>query len=279
MSVRPKHRFWISLGHNKLALFGFSILFCLVLISLSAPFIARFNPGELHMLKTLQAPDADFLMGTDEFGRDIFSRVIYGTRTSLQTSLLVVLIAGGIGTFLGLCSGYFSGVTDFIIMRIMDGLMAFPALLLALSIMAAFGASQTNLILALAIIYIPSFTRLTRNTTLGIRELEFIEASKAAGAGSLRIMIDHVFPNCLSPLIINATVILGYTILSEAALSFLGFGSPSQISWGTILSDGRDYVFNAPWISIYPGLAISFFVLGTNLAGDGLRDILDPRMQ
>jgi peptide/nickel transport system permease protein len=279
MSANPNHRFWISLRQNKLALFGFSIIFCLVLISLSAPLIAKYDPGEIHMLNALQPPDAAFLMGTDEFGRDIFSRVIYGTRTSLQTSLLVVLIAGGIGTFLGLCSGYFSGATDFIIMRIMDGLMAFPALLLALSIMAAFGASQTNLILALAIIYIPSFTRLTRNTTLGIRELEFIEASRAAGAGSLRIMIDHVFPNCLSPLIINATVILGYTILSEAALSFLGFGSPSQTSWGTILSDGRDYVFNAPWISIYPGLAISFFVLGTNLAGDGLRDILDPRMK
>ena len=164
-------------------------------------------------------------------------------------------------------------------MRFMDGLMAFPALLLSLAIMAALGPSTVNLIIALAVVYVPTFARLTRSSVLVIRELEYVEAAKAAGAGATRIIFDHILPNCLSPLIIQVTVVFGYAILSEAALSFLGFGAPSKASWGTILSEGRKFVYDAPWISVYPGLAISLFVLGVNLAGDGLRDVLDPRMK
>ncbi len=264
---------------NKLACVGFMIIGGLILVSFAAPYITTYTPTEINILKRLQAPGTEHLMGTDEFGRDIYSRVVYGTRISLLVAFLVTGVSGVIGTFLGLISGYFGKTLDFIIMRFMDGLLAFPALLLSLAIMAALGPSLINLVVALALVYIPSFGRLSRNTVLSIRELEYVESSRASGAGSFRIIFDHVFPNCLSPLIVNATVVFGYAILSEAALSFLGFGVPSKASWGAILSDGRDFIFSSPWISIYPGLAITIFVLGSNLAGDGLRDILDPRMK
>jgi peptide/nickel transport system permease protein len=272
-------RTWRSMKQNTLAMTGFAIIALLVFFSIFATVLAPFDPAEVHILDRLQAPGAQHWMGTDEFGRDILSRVLYGARVSLLISSMVVLSAGIVGSLMGLTAGYFLGATDFIVMRIVDGLMAFPALLLSLAIMAALGPNTVNLIIALAIVYVPGFARLTRNAVLSIRELEYVEASRAIGAGHLRIMFDHVLPNCLSPLIVQATVVFGYAILSEAALSFLGFGAPSKASWGAILSDGRDWVFNAPWISIYPGIAISLFVLGANLAGDGLRDILDPRTE
>ena len=262
---------------NGLAIGGFSIITLLVAVSVLAPTLAPYDPGEVHILDRLKAPGAEHPMGTDEFGRDIYSRVLYGARVSLLISTQVVLAAGIVGALMGLLAGYFLGAADFVVMRIVDGLMAFPALLLSLAIMAALGPDTLNLVIALSIVYVPGFARLTRNAVLSIRELEYVEASRAIGAGHLRIMFAHVLPNCLSPLIVQATVVFGYAILSEAALSFLGFGAPSKASWGAILSDGRDWVFNAPWISIYPGIAISIFVLGANLAGDGLRDILDPR--
>jgi peptide/nickel transport system permease protein len=264
---------------NKLALIGFSVLTAMTFLALFAPWIAPYDPTELSVMERLQSPSSRHLMGTDDFGRDIFSRIVYGTRVSLRIAFFVALTAGLTGAALGLVSGYRAGISDFIIMRVMDGLMAFPALLLSLAIMAALGPSNINLILALSVVYVPSFARLTRNSVLVIRELEYIEAAKATGAGSFRIMFEHVLPNCLSPLIVQATVVFGYAILSEAALSFLGFGVPSKASWGAILSEGRKFIFQAPWISIYPGVAISLFVLGSNLAGDGLRDILDPRMK
>jgi peptide/nickel transport system permease protein len=272
-------RTWRSMKRNTLAMTGFAIIALLVFFSIFATVLAPFDPAEVRILDRLQAPGAHHWMGTDEFGRDILSRVLYGARVSLLISSMVVLSAGIVGSLMGLAAGYYLGATDFIVMRIVDGLMAFPALLLSLAIMAALGPNTVNLIIALAIVYVPGFARLTRNAVLSIRELEYVEASRAIGAGHLRIMFDHVLPNCLSPLIVQATVVFGYAILSEAALSFLGFGAPSKASWGAILSDGRDWVFNAPWISIYPGIAISLFVLGANLAGDGLRDILDPRTE
>jgi len=280
MAVEKKsNRFFKSLRANKLALFGFGIIVALLIISIAAPLIATHDPLAISILDRLKGPSSEHWMGTDEFGRDIFSRVVYGTRVSLLIASLVALTAAVVGTLMGLWSGYFGGALDFIIMRIMDGLMAFPALLLSLSIMAALGPSTVNLVIALGVVYLPSFARITRNTVLALRELEYVESSRAAGAGAVRIIFDHILPNCLSPLIINTTVVFGYAILSEAALSFLGFGAPSKASWGAILSDGRDFIFQAPWISIYPGVAISLFVLGANLAGDGLRDILDPRME
>jgi peptide/nickel transport system permease protein len=278
-SQHRRSRLWHSLGGNHLALMGFAIIALLFFLSVAAPYLVRYDPKAIQIIDRLKAPGALHWMGTDEFGRDIFSRIIYGARVSMTISTLVVLAAGVSGSVMGLWAGYYKGVIDFVIMRVMDGLLAFPALLLSLAIMAAMGPSTLNLVLALAIVYVPGFARLTRNSVLAIREQEYVESSRATGAGDLRIMFDHVLPNCISPLIVQATVVFGYAILSEAALSFLGFGAPSKASWGSILSDGRDWVFDAPWISIYPGLAISLFVLGANLAGDGLRDILDPRMQ
>lgn len=272
-------RVWRSLSRNTLALTGLGIIALLVVVSVFASALAPFDPAEVRILDRLQAPGAGHWMGTDEFGRDIFSRVLFGARVSLLISSMVVLSAGLVGALMGLLAGYFLGPVDFFVMRVVDGLMAFPALLLSLAIMAALGPDTVNLVIALAIVYVPGFARLTRNAVLTIRELEYVEASRAIGAGHLRIMFDHVLPNCLSPLIVQATVVFGYAILSEAALSFLGFGAPSKASWGAILSDGRDWMFKAPWISIYPGIAISLFVLGANLAGDGLRDILDPRSE
>ena len=272
-------RIWKSMKRNTLALTGFVIILLLVLVSIFAAQLSPYDPGEMHILDRVQAPSANHLMGTDEFGRDIYSRVLYGARVSLLISSMVVLTAGTVGALLGLLAGYYLGAVDFIIMRVIDGLMAFPAILLSLAIMAALGPDTFNLVIALAIVYVPGFARLTRNSVLSIREMEYVEASRAIGAGHTRIMFGHVLPNCLSPLIVQATVVFGYAILSEAALSFLGFGAPSKASWGAILSDGRDWVFDAPWISIYPGIAISLFVLGANLAGDGLRDILDPRTE
>lgn len=278
MTGLRSNRLYRSIISNKLTLLGFSIVAVLTLIALTAPLIAPFDPSAVHILDRLKGPDMTYLMGTDEYGRDIFSRVVFGTRVSMQVAILVTLISTVTGIIVGLWSGYFGGVSDFIIMRTIDGLMSFPALLLSLFIMAAFGPSTSNLILALSVVFIPNSARLTRNAVLTIRELEYVESSRAAGAGAGRIMFDHILPNCIPPLIINSTVVFGYAILSEAALSFLGFGDSSTSSWGAILSDGRDFMFQAPWISIYPGIAISIFVLGTNLAGDGLRDILDPRM-
>lgn len=272
------NRFYRSIISNKLTLLGFSIIAVLTIIALTAPLIAPFDPSEVHILDRLKGPDMTYLMGTDEYGRDIFSRVVFGTRVSMEVALMVTILSTAVGIVFGLWSGYFGGVSDFLIMRTIDGLMSFPALLLSLFIMAAFGSSTTNLILALSVVFVPNSARLTRNAVLTIRELEYVESSRASGAGAIRIMFDHILPNSIPPLIVNSTVVFGYAILSEAALSFLGFGDSSTSSWGAILSDGRDFIYQAPWISIYPGIAISIFVLGANLAGDGLRDILDPRM-
>ena len=274
-----RNRTLMAFWKNKLALAGLILLTAMLITAAAAPYIATHDPTEMSVRDRLKPPASGRLMGTDDFGRDVFSRVVYGTRVSLVIALWVSLAAGAVGALLGLVSGYWGGPVDFMIMRFMDGLMAFPALLLSLAIMAALGPSTVNLIAALAVVYVPTFARLTRSSVLVIREQEYVEAGRAAGAGDLRIMFDHILPNCLSPLIIQITVVFGYAILSEAALSFLGFGAPSKASWGTILSEGRKYVYDAPWISIYPGLAISLFVLGANLAGDGLRDILDPRMK
>ncbi|MFH1137666.1 MAG: ABC transporter permease [Pseudomonadota bacterium] len=272
-------RTFTAFRKNKLALTGLAILAAMVVVALAAPYIAGHDPAEINVKERLKPPAAGRLMGTDDFGRDVFSRVVYGTRVSLIIALCVSLTAAALGAGLGMISGYWGGPMDFVTMRFMDGLMAFPALLLSLAIMAALGPSTLNLIIALAVVYVPTFARLTRSSVLVIRELEYVEAAKAAGADATRIIFDHILPNCLSPLIIQVTVVFGYAILSEAALSFLGFGAPSKASWGTILSEGRKFVYDAPWISVYPGLAISLFVLGVNLAGDGLRDVLDPRMK
>lgn len=270
---------WSILKENKLALVGMSIILLIITVAILAPFIATMDPMLLQVSDRLLPPGETYLFGTDDLGRDIFSRVVWGTRVSLTVSFFVVLGAGFAGIVIGLLAGYWERIFGFILMRSMDGLMAFPALLLALAIMAVRGTTLPNMILAIAVVYIPTFARLTRNQVMSIKEREFVEAARAGGGGSIYIMLRHILPNCMAPLIVQATVVFGYAILTEAALSFLGFGVAGQASWGAILSEGRRFLYDAPWISVFPGLAISFFVLGVNLTGDGLRDVFDPLMK
>jgi peptide/nickel transport system permease protein len=255
---------------------GGTLFFLLVLIALFTPWIAPHDPLALQTGQRLQHPSLVHLWGTDNLGRDIFSRVLYGTRISLLVGASVSILTGIAGTMIGLWCGYFSWL-DGVLMRIMDGLMAFPDVLLAIAIMAAFGPHLTNVILALFIVYTPRVARVVRSAVLVQRETVYVEAAKAIGAQDSRILLRHVLPNCLAPLIVQVTYTYALAILVEASLSFLGVGIPPTIpSWGNILADTRLYIRSAPWMPVLPGVAIMAAVLVLNLLGDGLRDVLDP---
>jgi peptide/nickel transport system permease protein len=227
----------------------------------------------------LGAPNELHWLGTDRFGRDILSRIIHGTRVSLRIGLMVVLATGVMGALLGALAGYFRRL-DGPIMRVMDGLMAFPAILLAISLAAALGPSEVNAAIALTVAYTPRTARIVRASVLVVREMEYVEAARALGAGHAHILFRHVLPNSLTPLVVQSTYIFALAILAEAVLSFIGVGPPPPApSLGSVIADGRDYMLEAPWISLFPGLAIAIAVLGLNLLGDGLRDVLDPRMK
>jgi peptide/nickel transport system permease protein len=212
-------------------------------------------------------------------GRDIFSMVIYGSRISLQVGILVMVFTSLAGIVMGLISGYYR-VLDNIIMRINDGMMAVPSIILAISLMAVLGPRVSNIIIALSVVYTPRMARIIRGSVLSAKELTYVEAARALGTRDLVIAFRHILPNCVAPMIVQGTFIIAYSVLAEASLSFLGVGAPPYIpSWGNVVSDGRLYMLKAPWISLFPGLAILLFVLGLNLLGDGLRDSLDPKMQ
>ena len=257
---------------------GAAIVFLLlVLAAVAAPLITHFGPEEMMVIDRMQSPNATYLLGTDHFGRDMLARVVYGARISLRVGALVVVFTTIAGLVIGAIAGYYRRM-DGILMRIMDAMMAFPSILLAIAIMSVLGRSEFNAVLALTIVYIPGIARLVRASVMSAKQLEFADAVRAMGGSDVRIIVRHVLPNILSPLVVQSTFIFVYAILAEAGLSFLGVGTPPSIpSWGNILSEGRQYMIDAPWIMLYPGLAVSLTVLCLNVIGDGLRDILDPR--
>ncbi|OPY28216.1 MAG: nickel transporter permease NikC [Methanocella sp. PtaU1.Bin125] len=255
-----------------------AVLLFLAFLAVFAGFIAPYNPEKADLAHRLQYPGADHPFGTDHMGRDILSRVIYGTRISLAIGLIVVAVSAVIGGTMGLVSGYFGGLVDEVIMRVVDAFLAFPGTLLALGIAGLFGTGFVNLLLALVVVEWSSFARLVRAEVLAVRERDFIKASTGLGAGNAYVMVRHVLPNVISPLIVIATTGIGSVILWAAGLSFLGLGiQPPTPEWGYMLNDGRLYIYTAPYIMLFPGLMIFITVLAFNYMGDGLRDILDPR--
>ena len=268
------------LARNRLALAGALVIVIMVLAALLAPWIAPYDPEEQFPLEPLRPPSSQFLLGTDNIGRDTLSRLIYGTRVSLFVGLTSMAIAAAVGVPLGLISGYYGGVLDSVAMRAMDTLLAFPAVLLAIFIVAVLGPSLNNAILAVGIIYVPAFARVTRANVLSIREKEFVEAARCLGASDLRVMVRAILPNCLSPLLVQFSLGVGYAMLVEAGLSFLGLGvQPPTPAWGQMVGLARNFITLSPWLITFPGLAIFLAVLALNFVGDGLREATDPRLR
>jgi peptide/nickel transport system permease protein len=269
-----------TLGRSMALRIGAVVLLAIVIAAIAAPLLATHDPIANNLRERLRAPSLAHLFGTDDFGRDVWSRVVWGTRISLLVAGIVVTVAALGGSLVGLVVGYVGGRVDEIAMRVVDILLAFPALLLALAVMAALGSSLVNVIIAVAIAFLPRFARLQRSVVVSIREREFVTAAIAMGNGRLRILWRHVLPNCLAPVIVMVTVSAADAILVEASLSFLGLGvQPPAPTWGAVISDGRSLLQNAPWISGLSGLAIMITVLGLNLFGDGVRDVLDPTLR
>jgi peptide/nickel transport system permease protein len=272
-----------TLGRDALSsrgiVVGGTLFLVLVLVAVFAPAIATQNPIEQNYGATLSPPNREHLMGTDNFGRDIFSRVVYGTRVSLQVGLISVGIAAAIGIPLGLAAGYYGGWVDGVAMRLVDVMLAFPGILLAFVIVAVLGSSLTNLMIAIGVGSIPGFARLIRGSVLATRALSYVEAARVIGARDLRIVSRHILPNVASPIIVYSTLKVATAILAGASLSFLGLGVQRPTpEWGVMLADGRNFLQQQPWISAFPGLAIMVTTLAINLLGDGLRDLRDPRM-
>lgn len=273
---------WRRLKRNKMAVLGLIILIILVLLAVFADVIANYDNVVIkqNLAHRLQGPSAAHWLGTDEFGRDIFARLVHGTRVSLQVGIVAVGISIVIGGILGAVAGYYGGKLDNTIMRIMDIFLAVPSILLAIAIVSALGPSIINLMLAISISSVPSYARIVRASVLSIRDQEFIEAAKAIGASNTRIIFRHIIPNSLAPVIVQATLGVASAILSTAGLSFIGLGiQPPAPEWGSMLSGGRQYLRYAWWVTTFPGVAIMITILSLNLLGDGLRDALDPRLK
>ena len=271
-------KLWKVLIQRRSVLFGLIVLFIIGFFAIFAPWISSIDPNSIAVRSRLLPPGAEYWLGTDELGRDIFTRLIYAGRVSLSVGVGVAIIASSIGVVMGLTSGFFKRL-DAPISRITDAMMAFPDILLAISLVAVLGGSVSNVIIALSIVYAPRVARIVRASTLVIRELPYVEAARALGVGTPTILFSHILRNIMSPIIVQATFIFAYSMLSEAGLSFLGVGvDPSTPTWGTMISNGRQYIDVASWMIVCPGVAITMCVLSLQIAGDGLRDALDPKI-
>ena len=271
---------WKRLAKNKLAVAGLIVLIITALLAVFAPIAAPYGYEEQDLFNTLAGPSREHWLGTDNLGRDMLSRLIYGGRNSLTLGLISVALAAALGVILGAVSGYYGGKVDMVIMRLLDVLQAVPAILLAIAISATLGPGYMNCILALTISQIPGFTRMTRASCLNVLGMEYVEAARSINARERRIIFKHVLPNAISPIIVQATMSVATAILTSASLSFIGLGvQPPQAEWGAMLSAGRSYIRSNPHVIIYPGITIMIVVLSLNLLGDGLRDALDPRLK
>lgn len=271
---------WKQLKRKRLAMLGLTIVILFTMVAILAPWIAPDDPLRQDLRRSIEGPSAKGLLGRDELGRDILSRVIYGARISLTIGLIAVSIGVGIGVPLGAASGYFGGLIDLLIQRTIDIMLAFPAMLLAIVLISILGKNLSNAMIAIGIVSIPTYARLVRGSTLTLREMDFIMASRAMGKSDLGIIAAHILPNLLSSIIVQSTLQVASAILWAAGLGFLGLGAQAPTpEWGAMLSGGRDFIRYAPHVVISPGLAIMTTVLGLNLLGDGLRDALDPRMK
>lgn len=265
---------------NKLAMFGGIIILAFIVVAIFAPVIAPYDPYEQNLANRLSPPSWEHLLGTDQYGRDIFSRIVWGTRIELKIIFLVTVISTSIGIVIGIVSGYFGGVVDEVLMRITDMFLAFPSLVLAMAFASALGPSLTNAIIAISIVSWTVYARLVRAETIKIKNMPYIEAIRSLGASTPRILFLHIFPMTVSPVLVQMTLRMGSIILSAAGLGFLGLGAqPPTPEWGAMVSDGRLYIMNAWWISTFSGFAIALVVLGFNFLGDGVRDIMDPRLR
>lgn len=278
--INNKSKILKKLFSNKAAVFGAIIIFIFIMTALFANLIAPYKYDDIRLPEMLKAPNPNNLLGTDEFGRDIFSRIVYGARVSLKVCFIAVGISMFIGISLGAMAGYYGGAVDYIISGITDIAWSFPVSLLAIALVASLGPSLTNLILAIALVSWSGFTRLVRGQFLSLRESEYIEAARVLGMSNTRIIFKHMLPNALAPIIVLTTMEIPKAIIIESSLSFLGLGAqPPTPSWGSIMNAGRSYILEAPWISFYPGLSMAILVLGFNFFGDALRDTLDPRLK
>jgi len=265
---------------SRLTMIGSAIILAFLLLAALAPLIAPFDPVQQNLQNKLQPPSWQHLFGTDQFGRDIYSRVVTGSRIALWIIFLVSVISGSIGIIVGVTAGYFGGIVDEVLMRITDMFLAFPSLVLAMAFAAMLGPNLTNTIIAISIVTWTTYARLSRAEATKVKSQPYIEAIRAAGGGNLRIMFLHVLPMCISPVLVQLTLRMGTIILTAASLGFLGLGvQPPTPEWGAMVSDGRNYLVDQWWISTFPGIFIALVVLGFNLLGDGIRDMLDPRLR
>jgi peptide/nickel transport system permease protein len=279
LAERRRFRILRKLAAHRSFKIGLVLVTVLVLCAIIGPMLTGTDPTAMSVRYRFKPPSGRFPFGSDQYGRDILTRVLYGGRLSLSIGFSVALLSGVFGAVIGVLAGYFRALDPYV-MRLMDALMAFPAILLAIGIGAALGAQASSIVVALAVAYVPRTARIVRASVLVIRELEYLQAARVSGAGDAHIIVKHVLPNCLGPLIVQLTFIFAYAILAEATLSFLGIGPPPPApSWGNIIAEGRDYSVEAWWVMLFPGLAVSLAALGMNLLGDGLRDVLDPRLK